>query len=59
MTIPRLMALAAHWKQFPPVHVTLAAFVGAGAKESKPATQPDQTQQPDEMAELLAMLSPG
>lgn len=59
MTIPRLMALTAHWRQFPPVHITLAAFVGAGKQESKPTPKPDQPQQSDEMAELLGMLSPG
>lgn len=59
MTIPRLLALTAHWRQFPPVHITLAAFVGAGKKEDKP-TKPHQPQQPDDdMAELLGMLAPG
>lgn len=28
VTLPRLAALSAHWAQYPPVHISVAAFVG-------------------------------
>jgi hypothetical protein len=62
MTIPRLLVLTAHWDRFPPVHVTLAAFVGISKPEPAPARAPNQTpnqQQSNEMSELLAMLNAG
>lgn len=35
MDVPRLDGLSKYWKQFPPVHVSMAAYVGWGkSKES-------------------------
>jgi hypothetical protein len=37
MTLPRLAAMNAHWRKYPPVHVSVALFVGAGERTTKPA----------------------
>lgn len=45
--LPRLDALYAYHKKFPPLHIMVAAYLGAG--ESKPTSQQNQ---PDLFAEL-------
>lgn len=35
MDLPRLEALSKHWKESPPIHISMAAYVGWGkSKES-------------------------
>jgi hypothetical protein len=36
MTLPRLYALSAYWQKFPPVHISVAAFVGINNEKPKP-----------------------
>jgi len=38
LTIPRLLALTEHWRQFPPIAEAFAAFAGIDAPPRAPAT---------------------
>ena len=38
MTLPRLKSLSAHWKQYPPVHISVARYLGYTSSN----TQDDQ-----------------
>jgi hypothetical protein len=41
MTIPRLEAFYRHWKTSPPVHVSVAAYVGWGKSKGSAETATD------------------
>jgi hypothetical protein len=44
LTWPRLEAMHAHWRRYPPVHISVALFTGSGtrASASKPKAANDQ-----------------
>lgn len=50
LTVRRMSALSKHWKQYPPVHVSVALFMSRGK-----AAEPEPTAAGDEaaLAELL------
>lgn len=35
MTLPRLYAMYKHWNQYPPVHVSVAMYLGIGKSDEK------------------------
>jgi len=35
MTVPRLAALSKYWRDYPPVHIMVAAYLGIGKTEKK------------------------
>jgi hypothetical protein len=43
LTLPRLNALQKHWRRFPPVHMTAAAFAGIKPPEDEKPTKPIET----------------
>lgn len=46
LTIPRLLALNRHWREYPPLHITVASFMEAGrfgrAKKDADSLEGDQ-----------------
>jgi hypothetical protein len=49
LTLPRLEAMYAHWRRFPPVHVSAALFAGTGkAETTAPARKQAANDEPDE-----------
>jgi hypothetical protein len=34
LTLPRLFAMNDHWRVYPPVHISVAAFMGTGRRSS-------------------------
>lgn len=42
MTLPRLYALNNYWMDHPPIHVLVAAYLGAGADKPKKARTMDE-----------------
>jgi hypothetical protein len=53
VTLPELVALTRYWRKRPPVHVSVAAYLGIGAKDA-PARQVSA----ETLAELGAIAGP-
>lgn len=48
MTLPRLNAMKSYWLKYPPLHIVVAGFVGAGQPvRNTPTVAPDFDDQPE------------
>ena len=41
MTLPRFTALSAYWRNYPPVHISVAAYLGINKSDDEPKAQSD------------------
>lgn len=56
LTVRRMQALSRHWAETPPVHVTLAHFVGSFSGRTPSAPAPAAVSQDAAIAELLQIV---
>lgn len=52
-TLPDLASLTRYWKKYPPVHVSVALYLGFGKGESRKVTPEDEARSMEALAGVL------
>ena len=47
MTLPRFTALSAYWQKYPPVHISVAAYLGINQNDNADQASPDFSEKPE------------
>lgn len=52
-TLPDLASLTSYWKRYPPVHVSVALYLGLGKGEARPVSPEDEARSMEALANVL------